>query len=130
MTLFVEQAALIMSVQDSGRFGFSRFGLPQSGPVDWWAFRAANRLVNNPPDTAEVEIGFSNAVLQVEKEAIIAVCGAGYRIFLNEKPLPLWMAFLARKGDRLFLEKRSGGNWVTLALRSKTLILGTRYHSD
>ena len=116
MTIFVEQAALIMSVQDSGRFGFLRFGLPESGPVDWWAFRAANRLVNNPPDTAEMEIGFSNAGLRIEKEAIIAVCGAGYRVFLNEKPLPLWMAFLARKGDRLFLEKCSGGNWVTLAV--------------
>lgn len=116
MTLLVEQAALIMSVQDAGRFGFLRFGLPESGPMDWWAFRAANKLVNNPPDSAGLEIGFSNAVLRIEADAIISVCGAGYRIFLNEKQLPLWMAFLARKGDRLLFEKCTGGSWVYLAV--------------
>ena len=116
MTLLVEQASLIMRVQDSGRFGYLRYGLPGSGPVDWWAFRAANRLVNNSPGTAGLEIGFSNAAFQIEEDAIIAVCGVGYRIFLNDKQLPLWMSFLAKKGDRLFLEKCSGGSWVYLAV--------------
>jgi antagonist of KipI len=116
MTLLIEQPALIMSIQDAGRSGFLRFGLPESGPVDWWAFRAANRLVNNPPNSAELEIGFSDTVLRIEKDIIMVVCGAGYRIFLNDKNLPLWMAFLARKGDRLYLEKCTGGSWVYLAV--------------
>ncbi len=116
MTLLVEQAALMMRPQDLGRFGFLRYGMPASGPADWWAFHAANRLVNNPPESAELEIGFSDAVLRIESEALIAVCGAGYRILLNDKQLPLWMAFLTRKGDRLFFEKCSRGCWVYLAV--------------
>ena len=116
MTLLVEQQALIMSVQDDGRAGFLRFGLPESGPMDWWACRAANRLVDNAPDFAELEIGFSSAGFRIEKDSIFAVCGAGFRVFLNDKKLPLWMTFLARKGDRLFLEKCPGGSWVYLAV--------------
>jgi len=116
MTLVVEQPALIMRVQDAGRFGFLRFGMPQAGPVDWWAFRAGNRLVHNSSGSTGLEIGFSNAALRIEKDALLTVCGAGYRIFLNEKQMPLWMAFLARNGDRIFLEKCTGGNWAYLAV--------------
>ena len=115
MTLLVEQPALIMSIQDEGRSGFFRFGLPESGPVDWWAFRAANRLVNNSPDRAAVEIGFSDAAMRIEKEVIMSVCGTGYRISINGRQLPLWMAFLAREGDHLLFEKCGGGSWVYLA---------------
>lgn len=116
MTLLIEQPALMMRVQDAGRSGFLRFGLPESGPVDWWAFQAANRLVNNPPTSAELEIGFSDAVLRVEKDAIVAVCGAGFRISLSGKRLPLWMAFWVREGDLLLFEKCDGGSWVNLAV--------------
>ena len=116
MSLIIEQAAVLMRVQDLGRFGYRRFGLPESGPMDWWAFRAANRLVNNSPDAAGLEIGFSDSVIRIEKDALIAVCGAGYQILHNDRQLPLWMSFLVRKGDRLKLDKIPGGSWVYLAL--------------
>jgi len=116
MTLFVESPALIMSVQDSGRFGFLRFGLPESGPMDWWAFRVANQLLDNMPNSACLEIGFSNTALRVEKDVLLAVCGAGYQVFLNGRQIPLWMSFWAQKDDRLDFEKIPGGNWVYLAV--------------
>jgi antagonist of KipI len=116
MTLLVEKAAIFMSIQDLGRFGFRRYGMPESGPIDWWAFRAANKLVNNAPMEACLEIGFTNALLHVETDCLLAVCGAGYQIYHNGRQLPLWMAFATRKGDRIFLEKCSGGNWIYLAV--------------
>ena len=39
MSLKVEKAALITSIQDLGRRGFQRFGMPVSGPMDWWDAR-------------------------------------------------------------------------------------------
>jgi len=116
MTLLVEHAALLMTVQDQGRNGFQRFGLPESGPMDWWAHRAANRLVANQPGDACVEIGFSDAVLQLESDALLAVCGGGYHLRINERQLPLWMAFRGRSGDRVHLDKVPGGNWAYLAV--------------
>ena len=40
------------TVQDLGRFGFQRFGVPISGAMDGLAFRAANELVCNGWDAA------------------------------------------------------------------------------
>jgi antagonist of KipI len=116
MTLTVQQASLLMSIQDGGRFGYQRFGMPESGPMDWWAFRAANRLVGNDPGAACVEAGFSDAEIWIEQRSLLAVAGAGYQIFVNGRELPLWMAFIAKPGDRVRFQKVSGGNWVYLAV--------------
>lgn len=116
MTLFVEKPATIMTIQDWGRFNYERFGLPESGPIDWWAFRSANMLVGNSVQQACMEIGFSSAAIVVEQDALLAVCGAGYHLAHNGQKIPLWMTFLARQGDRVELTKASGGNWVYLAV--------------
>jgi antagonist of KipI len=115
MTLSIQQAALMMTVQDGGRFGYQRYGMPESGPMDGWAFQAANRLVGNEPDAACVEIGFSSAEIYLECRCLLTVCGAGYRLSVNNRALPLWMAFLGKPGDRICIEKVLGGNWAYLA---------------
>ncbi len=115
MTITVKQASLLMSVQDAGRFGYQRFGMPESGPMDWWAFRAANRLLGNDPAAACVEIGFSDAEIWIEQHSLLAVAGAGYQLFVNARQLPLWMSFVAKPGDRLRYKKAPSGNWVYLA---------------
>lgn len=115
MILSVENAALIMSTQDLGRFKYQRFGMPVSGPMDWWAFRSANKLVGNLPESACVEMGFTSAKLRMGGDSLMAACGCGYRLFRNKRELPLWMAFVARRGDQLDFVKSSEGNWVYLA---------------
>jgi biotin-dependent carboxylase-like uncharacterized protein len=115
MTLLVERGALAMTVQDLGRMGYQRFGLPESGPMDWIAQRAANCLVGNPPEAACVEIGFSSAGLIAESDTVLAACGAGYRLAVGGRSLPLWLSFRVRPGERITLEKIGGGNWVYLA---------------
>ena len=115
MSLIVERSSALMSVQDLGRTGYARFGLPESGPMDWWAHRAANRLVGNSPEAACLELGFTDAVVRLDGDALLAVCGAGYQVKVNQRTIPLWVAFLARKDDRVHLEKIAGGNWVYLS---------------
>ena len=116
MRLIVEEAALWMSVQDRGRYGYQRFGLPESGPMDWWAFSAASWLVGNQPMQAGLECGFSTASLIVDCETLMAVCGAGYHLSVNGRTLPMWMSFSVRKGDQVRLQKVAGGNWAYLAV--------------
>jgi antagonist of KipI len=129
MTLQVIKAALMQTVQDLGRWGYQQFGLPESGPIDWWAFRVANGLVDNPPGSACIEMGFSDASLAVEAEALLAVCGAGFELFVNQHQLPLWMSFRVRRGDQIRLVKCSGGSWIYLAAKgglSSPAWLGSR----
>lgn len=116
MILTIQQASMLMSIQDGGRFGYQRFGMPESGPMDWWAFWAANRLVGNHPGAACVEVGLSDSEFLVEGRALLAAAGVGYRLWVNGRELPLWMAFVAKTGDRVRFQKIFGGNWVYLAV--------------
>ena len=43
--LEIEQPGALTTVQDEGRIGFQRMGVPQSGPLDRLAYRVANALV-------------------------------------------------------------------------------------
>jgi len=129
MTLFIEQAPLLMTVQDLGRTHHQRIGLPESGPMDRWAHRAANLLVANPVGAACLELGFSSASFVAESDTTLAVTGAGYHLTLNRRTVPLWMSFRVRGGDRLELQKGTGGNWAYLAAAGGVLTpswLGSR----
>ncbi|MBG0771784.1 MAG: biotin-dependent carboxyltransferase family protein, partial [Anaerolineaceae bacterium] len=129
MTLFIEQAALMMTVQDLGRHRYQRFGLPESGPMDSWAQRAANRLVGNDAEAACLEIGFSRANFMAETDTMLAVTGVGFELTLNGRSLPLWMRFKVKAGDRIGLEKVRGGNFAYLAAAGGVLTrswLGSR----
>lgn len=116
MTLMIQQVALMMTIQDGSRRGYQRFGMPESGPMDAWAFRAANLLVGNPPGEACVEIGLSGAEFILDQLCLLAACGAGYRLSVNRREMPLWMAFLGKPGDCIQFVKEPGGNWVYLAV--------------
>lgn len=129
MTLFIQQAALMMTIQDGGRHGYQRFGMPESGPMDGWAFRAANLLVGNSPGEACVEIGLSSAEFFLDQRSLLAACGAGYRLYVNQLEMPLWMAFIGKPGDSIQLEKVPGGNWAYLAVAGgiqSTVWMGSR----
>jgi antagonist of KipI len=117
MTFLVEQAALMMTIQDRGRFGYRRYGMPESGPMDWWAHRCANQLVGNTLDTACVEVGYSSASITAVADALLAVCGAGYSVHVNNRPIPTWMSFWVKQGDQILLSKETGGQWVYIAVQ-------------
>jgi KipI family sensor histidine kinase inhibitor len=55
---------LYTTVQDRGRSGFLRYGLPPSGAMDRRAFDAANALLENDPDGAVLECSGTLPVLE------------------------------------------------------------------
>ncbi|MBV8441317.1 MAG: allophanate hydrolase, partial [Hyphomicrobiales bacterium] len=53
------------TVQDLGRIGYQRFGIPVGGALDVLSLRAANLLVGNPPDVGGLEIIASGPTLAI-----------------------------------------------------------------
>jgi hypothetical protein len=47
---------LMTTVQDLGRIGYQRLGIPGGGALDALSLRAANLLVGNAPDVGGLEI--------------------------------------------------------------------------
>jgi biotin-dependent carboxylase-like uncharacterized protein len=72
---------LMTTVQDLGRTGYQRQGIPPSGPLDHVSLRAANLLVGNAANTAGLEIAYAGPTLAVEAESVrVAVAGAAAAI--------------------------------------------------
>jgi len=117
------------TIQDLGRLGYGRFGVPTSGAMDSFALWAANLLVGNEEGAAGLEIGIGDATLVATDDCVIAVAGAGYDLCVHGHPMPSWMSILCRRGWTLELRKRPGGCWAYVAAAGGIqcpLVLGSR----
>jgi urea carboxylase len=65
--LVVVEPGLLTTVQDLGRPGYQRVGIPPSGPMDRGAFVLANRLVGNPDGAAGLELTLKGPTLEVRR---------------------------------------------------------------
>ena len=64
------------SIQDFGRFGYRRYGIPQSGAMDRACMIAANYLVSNPETNPVIEFALAGMELVAEEETTVAIVGA------------------------------------------------------
>src|SRR5438876_12296261 len=113
------------SIQDRGRPGFERFGIPPGGAVDWLAASVANRLVGNEPDAALIEATTSGPTLRFQSEATIAVTGG----HCPDAGFPSWRAHRVDAGFALDLGRVSPGLRTYVAVRGGIevpLVLGSR----
>jgi antagonist of KipI len=63
------------TIQDRGRPGLERFGIPPGGAADWFAARVANELVGNKPDATLLECTASGPRLQFDVDRVVAITG-------------------------------------------------------
>ncbi len=113
--LEVIEAGGIATLQDAGRRGWRRFGVPLAGPMDRFAFEAANLLAGNPSGATVVEVGAGDLALRARYDCLISVTGAGYELSVGTWTFPLWGSYFVRGGWLVWLTKRGFGTWAYLA---------------
>ncbi|MGC9346920.1 MAG: biotin-dependent carboxyltransferase family protein [Anaerolineae bacterium] len=114
--LQILDAGLLTTVQDGGRVGWARYGIPPSGPMDPAAFAAANHLVGNPPNAAGLEITLTGPLLRTLEEGLIGVCGAEFELWVGGLPVPTWHSVFARAGSLIRFGQRVSGLRAYLAI--------------
>ena len=114
--LEVIEGGFLTTVQDAGRFGWGHFGVPPAGPMDPFAFRAANLLVGNPPDAAGLEITLAGPVLRASCDCLVAICGAEFDVWVGSLPVPTWHAVFVRAGYEIRFGQRRSGARACLAM--------------
>lgn len=105
------------TIQDAGRPGLRRYGIPSSGAMDQFAFQVANLLVGNLPDEAVLETLLQGLSLEVLVPTVIAVTGGDLGAELNDAPLPLWTSLPLQPGDRIHFKRRTTGCRAYVAIR-------------
>ena len=68
---------LMTTVQDLGRTGYQRLGVPVSGALDHVSLRAANVLVGNSPGEGAFEIAYQGPTLAVEADSVRVAAAGG-----------------------------------------------------
>lgn len=97
----VKKAGVYGSIQDLGRFGFQRFGVPVSGPMDAYAFKNGHFILGNRVDCTSLELFLGGQEFEVLADHRIVITGADLGATLDGVPVPLWKSFTIFKGQTL-----------------------------
>jgi len=119
----VLQAGRWTTIQDRGRPGLGRFGIPSGGAADWFAAAVANRIVGNHQDAALLECTAAGPTLRFDADAVIAVTGGHSAGAAN------WQQLTIGRGSSLAVGAIGPGLRTYVAVRGGIdvpLVLGSR----
>ncbi|MBX9665448.1 hypothetical protein [Novosphingobium sp.] len=109
-----EAAGPLTTIQDRGRTGVMRFGVPPSGPVDRLAF-AASLAATGAADGWAFELSHGGGIVICEEGEIgFALCGGGFIGDIDGDEPQAWRVGTLRRGQRLRV-RAGAGNWAYLA---------------
>jgi biotin-dependent carboxylase-like uncharacterized protein len=113
----VAEAGLAVTVQDRGRFGLRRLGVPVSGALDPLTLAAANLLLGNAPDAAGLEIVITGPTLAATDQPVGVVLAGELRgEIAGVGAVPPWRAVALAPGQSLAISApRRGIGYVALS---------------
>lgn len=117
------------TIQDRGRVGFQKYGVPVSGAMDTYAFLTANLLVGNSVNEACLEATLHGPKLRFLGETQIAITGADLSPKINRKEVHNWRTLQVHKGALLSFGYSRSGCRAYLAVRGGidvSIMMGSR----
>ncbi|MGA9326283.1 MAG: biotin-dependent carboxyltransferase family protein [Salegentibacter sp.] len=112
----VLQPGLFTSVQDFGRFGFRKFGVPGSGAMDSYASKTANLILKNSVNAAVLEITQMGPKLRFSGATLIALSGADLSPRINGEIVENNEVLEIQPGDELSFGRRKVGCRTFMAI--------------
>jgi biotin-dependent carboxylase-like uncharacterized protein len=103
------QPGMLTTVQDLGRLGYQRLGVPAAGAMDQFAIKMGNRLLSNNDNDAALEATFMGPSIKAISDTIIAITGGDLSPTLNGKILPMWESISLKEGDTISFEGPRAG---------------------
>ncbi len=125
----VVKAGLYSSIQDVGRFGYRKIGVPLSGSMDQFSAVQANLMLGNAEGDAVLEITLLGPTLKFQQATTIAITGAPFTTGLNDADIILNRAISVKKNDVLVFGKAKKGMRCYMAVSGgfqTPLVLGSR----
>ncbi|MEM7207027.1 MAG: biotin-dependent carboxyltransferase family protein [Pseudomonadota bacterium] len=114
--LRIKFAGPLVSIQDGGRFGYLRFGVPASGPMDRLSHAAANAALGRDSNQSSIEISMGGLVLEcTEGRVTCAVTGGDFGVELAGGKHTSWSIHNLEEGDTLAVKPGEWGSWAYLS---------------
>jgi len=109
------------TVQDFGRFGYRRFGVPTSGALDLWSLSFANGQVGNNPDSPALEVFHGPMTIAALEDIVVGYSGKSSEVTVDGTPSrenPLGIP----KGSTLRLEPHKGSAIIYLSFKGGLVV--------
>lgn len=116
MALQIINPGFLTLLQDAGRFGQHHLGLTTGGPMDPFAFRMANRLVDNDANAVALEITMGGFKASATEDMCIALTGAKVDVSIDGTKQPQWQMLNLKKGQKLELAYVTQGCRIYLSV--------------
>lgn len=125
----VLRPGLFTTLQDLGRYGYLKYGVPVSGAMDTFALIVANLLVENNPNDACLEITLIGPELKTLTKTYIAITGGDAEPKINGEKVPMWQTLQVKEGDIISFGKMKSGCRAYLSIKGEIntpLVLGSK----
>jgi antagonist of KipI len=116
MSILIQKAGILTTVQDPGRTGFRHYGINPNGVMDTAAAPLINILLGNPESEGALEMHFPADTIQFEQDVIFAIGGAEFGAELDGEPVQNWRPLFAPRGATLKFTAKILGNRAYLAV--------------
>ncbi|MCF6444225.1 biotin-dependent carboxyltransferase family protein [Nereida sp. MMG025] len=114
--LAVQYAGPLVSIQDEGRAGHMRFGVPQSGPMDRLSFRAAHAALGQDHTGSAIEVSLGGIILKCIKGAVtLAIAGGDFSVAHAGATSSNWTVLTIETGQTLSVRAGGSGSWAYIA---------------
>lgn len=110
------------TIQDLGRYGFRKIGVPTSGAMDLKSMLDANQIVGNDESNPVIEHTFYGGVYQFNEAAIISITGAICNPTVNSVSITQYESIKIEKEDILEIQYPSRGCRSYLAIQGRPKI--------
>ncbi|HMA69571.1 MAG TPA: biotin-dependent carboxyltransferase family protein [Candidatus Mcinerneyibacterium sp.] len=100
---------LLTLIEDLGRSGYQKFGVPVSGVMDEYSHKIANILVGNDISEATLEVNMLGPKIQFLSDAIIAITGGNLQPLINNEYIEMWKSKKVSDGDILSFKGMKNG---------------------
>lgn len=124
----ITEAGVRSTVQDRGRFGHLRSGVPPAGAADPFALAAANALVGNADGAAGIEIIGTPFRFTCDDARVVAVAGRDVSLVTRSR-LGGWGSVFVRAGQTVTVHAGERTRYAYLAVSggiASTPLLGSR----
>lgn len=128
-TFLIDNPGIQTSVQDLGRRGLGRYGLPSCGAMDRLSLIIGNLILGNKPDCAALETVLHGLKIKALYNITLAITGADLSPRLNQRSVPLWTLLNMKPDDVLHFQRRKTGFRAYLCIQGgidAPIYLGSR----
>jgi biotin-dependent carboxylase-like uncharacterized protein len=116
-SLVVLAAGPATSIQDTGRFGWQRYGVGPAGAMDRLSLALANAIAGNPPGAGAIEFALAGGRLRVEGgPARVALAGAACALKIDGATIAPLSSVTVRDGQTIEVGAARSGMFAYLAV--------------